>query len=226
MKKVLILLIGALVWVQCGASSGGSDAADSDEPTPTSSDDATTADAASGALSDSLGSSLGGGGGPANLVKRQSEDPTHNYDCTVSSDQTGQTCACPGGGSVTYSYNEQFVILATGGSFDQSMTVTFNDCAVPSCGDDQTINGQVTGTVSGTISDDGFMATAVMATAGECDGLSVGDTELGFSFTMTLDGSSESVSGEMAIAPECVVIEFDSWDDLMGDLDPDGACEE
>ena len=46
------------------------------------------------------------------------------------------------------------------------------------------------------------------------------------SLSMTLDGTTETLAGEIAIAPDCQVITFDSWDDLMDDLDPDGACTE
>lgn len=226
MYRVLPLLIAVLIWTNCGSS--GSEAEDPAEEV----DDATVANTAGDALSDSLGGSLGGGGGPSNLTKNQmseeGEDSSSmaSYSCTISEDHTSQTCDCPGGGSVTYSYGDEFVVLETGGSFEQTTTVTFDACVVPSCGGDQTMNGEVSGHISGTVSETGFMATASMATAGECSGLTVGDTELGFSFTMTLDGTSETVSGEIAVAPACEVITFDSWDDLMTEIDPDGTCEE
>lgn len=167
----------------------------------------------------------------SNLVKRQMSDEgttssSESYGCTLSDDQKSQTCECPDGGSVTYTYDNAFTILLSGGSFTQTVAVSFDDCAVPSCSGSKTIDGAVNGSISGTISEGGFTATAEMATAGECSGLTVGGTELGFSLTMTIDGQNETLAGEIAIAPDCVVMTFDSWDDLMGDLDPDGACEE
>lgn len=224
--KILSILIILLFALNCGSSATGDGGTETETP-----DDAATVDAAGDALADSLGDTLGGGGGMSNLVKRQMSDEgssssSQSYGCTLSDDQKSQTCDCPDGGSVTYSYDDAFTILLSGGSFTQTVAVTFDDCAVPSCGGSKTIDGEVNGSVSGIISEGGFSATAKMATADECSGLTVGATELGFSLTMTIDGQNETLAGEIAIAPDCQVITFDSWDDLMGDLDPDGACEE
>ena len=230
MKKTITIMLALLVWTQCGSSTSDS----GDEATPT--DDAANVDATGDALADSLGDTLGGAGGPGNLVKRQmSEDgmsdegtstSSQSYGCTLSDDQKSQTCDCPDGGSVTYSYDNAFTILQSGGTFNQTVSVVFDACSVPSCGGSKTMDGEVSGQVTGTISQSGFSATAEMATSGECSGLTVGDTKLGFSLSMTLDGTTETLAGEIAIAPDCQVITFDSWDDLMDDLDPDGACTE
>lgn len=223
MKTHSILLI-LLFAVNCGSSEtsdGGTEAPD----------DAATVDAAGDAVADSFADTLGGGGGMSNLIKRQMSDEgtsssSQSYGCTPSQDLKSQTCDCPDGGSVTYSYDDAFTILESGGSFNHTIAVAFDDCAVPSCGGSKTIDGEITGSMTGSISQNGFSATATMATEGECSGLTVGDTELGFSLTMTHDGMNETLAGEIALAPDCLVRTFDSWDDLMGDLDPDGACEE
>lgn len=148
-----------------------------------------------------------------------------DYSCLFSEDGTSLVCDCPNGGTITETFEDSFSETEDEVTLNSIFTVEFADCVVSSCGEDITLNGEVSGTFDGAID---FITEEVAievnyGTEEECSGLTSNSTTIGFEITLTTDGSTEEVFGTFCVDDE--IIEFDSIEELEQTVDPENACE-
>ncbi len=221
-----VTLIGLLTLVtQCSGS------ADNGSENNTASGEVAASNTATQAVTDgmttAIGSVIAGGGAPALVKATLDEDSDESYSCSYHDEDNSVTCDCPRGGSVTYGFEEAFEFSEEGDySFDHTYRASFDECVIESCGSEHTLNGEVTGNVSGSYSEDGSISIEVShQTAAECSGMSVDDLNIGFDMNMSYDGTDEEVFGTICFDPPGDVIEFNSLDELEEIVDPDLTCD-
>ncbi|MBI2339754.1 MAG: hypothetical protein HYU99_05245 [Deltaproteobacteria bacterium] len=201
--------------------------------------------ASTSAVTSSLTSSLGSFTGGA-LVKAQTDDGDIDYSCAVSEDFSTVECDCPLGGYYASAYDDAFALGedcddgTTSVVFSSVYAQAFYDCAVEKCGGTVTLDGLIGGIVEGSFECDGTIdITASLFTMDEeaneltCSGITATPEEgdavhVGFNADFTFDGVDENFSGSFCTDPPGEpdgLIEFDSFDELETEADPDGTCE-
>lgn len=150
------------------------------------------------------------------------------YTCSYNSSQKCETCTCPKGGTFTHCFQDQFSENEDSFTFSSTTTLTFENCITDTCAGEAKMHGQGTGTMSGTYNrvqnTRNFQGT--FTTASACEGMTVNDAPLGFSMTISVQGSEGSetrnVSGTLCNNNDSLT--FTSLDDLKNQVDPHGTC--
>lgn len=193
-------------------------------PVPTQ---ATTANGATQALSASANTFVNAVGQESSLsaLALRRERPSGFEQCTFS--DTGgtkqRTCSCTSG-SYTEAFAETFSQSGTVFNIDGQVSVHFDQCLVSSCGASVTLDGDMTGQVSGTIDDANSSVNLTIrhATSGACSGITADGTDIGFQLSMTDNGTSHDFSGTMCIGGTS--FDFSDLQQLGNLLDPAGVC--
>ena len=224
-------VVGTLYLAGCGntTASGTDDAA--------AEDDTVAANASAQALTDGATNALSALSGGSGLALRAQEEAGGSEtqersmsapdDCSYDSEAKTVTCACPKGGSMTHTFAEGVTIQSNIIEFNHTVTTTFNDCAVESCGADAVMNGQFSGEITGTHdieNPENQTTVAHFATAEACSGISINDLSMGLDLTVRWSNGQETVSGKICTSATGE-IEFDSFEDLMEVMDPVGSCQ-
>lgn len=254
MKKILFNLVLALsvgVMTQCGGSSSGTD--DGDDDTTEVSDNVAATNGTVSAVTDSVSSLVGsfsGGGGA--LTKASTTDDDEEIEIECNADYTVCTFTCPGGGTMTQSFDDAFEdgecdngdgTTGYSTTWDTTGTMTFNDCVMEECGTTITSNGNMnfvaSGSYDGCLEEWSFEGT--FGTIGDniCGGDMTGTPadgsaiavgfEMNYTASGDMDSFEESLSGQMGMAEadaaECTINEFSSWEELEELIDSGSTCE-
>lgn len=148
------------------------------------------------------------------------------YGCEFDGSNLTETCDCSGGGTLQLAFEEEIEEADRVITFDHSFTWMFSNCVDTACGEEVTLLGSLSGTLSGTFDTQtgGGYVTIIMSTEGECSGIVSGDTNIGFEMTMTTDGATEGLSGTFCIDNDLII--FTDIHELEEEADPDGVCGE
>lgn len=146
------------------------------------------------------------------------------YECEFDESNLIETCDCSGGGTLQLVFEVEIEEVDHIITFDHSFSWTFSDCVNTACGEEVTLNGEVSGSFSGYFStqSEAGEVSVTLSTAGECSGITSGGSDVGFEMTMTTDGATEDFSGTFCIDSDLTT--FDSLHELEEAADPDGAC--
>lgn len=215
----LVLIVASFLSACGGGSRQSSEESDENEAS-SQNENASANRAATGIISNSWSNVKGAMAsepqGAARVPALKEEEA--EYDCSAEDDTT-VTCRCPGGGRYTEHYefsDESFEYLANGDvSFDSGYHAVFENCVEFSCGEEQTINGEMEGTMRGLFYTDGSYDMAFeIFTETACSGLTVGDIQFGLEIRMTDDGYSETMSGGICAGEDEEGFHFDSPEEL------------
>lgn len=226
-----LMVLCALLLIQCSGATGSTDDAADDGNSSSLGSDTLAADASANAVVDSVADSLGSftsGFSGSMAVKKSETDDGNDYSCEYDEAANSVTCACPGGGTMTHTFDGVSVLGDDGVvRFDDNVTTVFNDCVELGCNEEVTLDGTVSGHFEGYYDylTDERSLTYSMGTAGTCSGLSINEAEIGFNFTVIFEGETESLSGTFCAAENGEVITFDSYEELMEQFDADNECE-
>ncbi len=258
MKKILfnlVLVFSLGAMTQCGGGSSGTSSDDDGDDGATEVSDTVVATTGTvSAVTDSVSSlvsSFGGSGGGA-LIKGGSTDEGKG-EVTCTDDFSECTFGCPGGGSVTETFNDDFsdsecdmgdgtTGFAT--DYETTGTMTFNDCVMEECGTTITISGTNSFSGSGSFngctgewdfsgtfsSGEGDNICGSDLTASPADGAAIAVV---FEMTYAASGNfadfTEDVSGSFGAAEEtateCTVNTFASWQELEELFDSQHSCD-
>lgn len=154
-------------------------------------------------------------------------DSTQEFSCAYAVASDTVTCECPGGGSIVKVFNEG-VETATEGqtSFSHSVTESYADCVVASCGEDITLNGTLQTVVVGDFNSmtESGQLTVTHQTEAACSGILAGETPFGFNVTVSIEDQARTIAGSLCIGEE--LLTFVSIDELRELVDPDNQCPE
>lgn len=232
-RLILVAVTVAFALATLPFCSDDSEITEVGNPTST----ATTTNGTISALSDSV-SGLVDTTSLANLVKRTSsrektETPTSAESCSEEIATRTITCPCPGGGTIVNSFDDLLPEPAVGGQivFTHTFTQTFNDCVVDACDESITLRGTATGSLEGTFDTTTGSGSleGEMSTHEPCSGMTAesdtteGEVPLGFSMTMTFDGTTHDYAG--TFCPNNESLSFDDLDELNLLSDPSGTCQ-
>lgn len=229
-----LLVVFLFLLTHCGGSNGSGIA----------SQEADAADTTTSTLTDVAGSSLNslaGGLSGSTSVKSEVSDGSSEtdaeegddesrsgskqYNCSYNEEERSQVCQCPGGGTVTHTFDDE-VVIAKSLAFDHTVKTVFDQCVVMPCAKSKTLDGELTGHVSGVFDPVGKTTslTFTQKTAELCAGLNIDDVKVGLDLTIAFDGSGKSVSGSICFDPPGEPIYFDSLGELKRLLGPDDFC--
>lgn len=164
-------------------------------------------------------------GGFLDTFSNSNQSTTSNFDCNYDENTQSTTCNCTGGGNVVYTFASDYVENGNLVTFNSTFTTTLNQCVTTSCETQITLNGQYTGSMSGSFdsSKNTGDISIVFNTASDCAGLTIDSDSIGFSMSMTQSNSETSeFSGNICINDETNT--FTSLDDLSQQIDPNTTC--
>lgn len=142
---------------------------------------------------------------PPALVKTASDPQTCAYNTTT----RALDCPCEISGTRSQTFENSFTIEGNTLTFDQDFTNTFTNCVVSACSENFTLNGELTGNISGTFNSDteATNLTITYATSSACSGMTANSADAGFDLTLTYDGTNQTFSGSFCIDGVSVPIE-------------------
>lgn len=217
-------VVAAFVLVRCGAGDGSPDAS-------TPNDTATLAQTPvsnANLLLSTMQSFLAEGSSSSHQTKSvtlhgRGRSTEEEYRCTHDYTNHSSTCLCPGGGSMSWYFEEEST-PPDGYEFSHSFREVFSNCVMNLCGQNKTINGDTTGRFWARYANGQFEGHFEHGTTADCSGIKVNDTEMGFYVSGSSNGTSETISGRMRIAPDCTLITFNSYEELRRIVDKENSC--
>jgi len=148
-----------------------------------------------------------------------------DFDCSFDRDTKTLDCACPLSGRFQIVFSADFEAVAGVVTIDQEGDFTFESCEIAACDDSVVLDGSFSHLLSGQlelISRDGNL-TGTSSTESECAGtIYDSDNDYGFDIEQTLDESAASFSGQFCFEDELII--FDTLDELVTAVDPEGTC--
>lgn len=149
------------------------------------------------------------------------------FVCSFDRDTRIETCTCPGGGSLTHTFDASFSRESGTITFAANSATNFSDCVVTTCGDtDVTIDGASAGDIDGSfavLAGTGAVS-ADFATTESCAGITANDDTLGYDLTVDVEDGAATIQGVLCLNDTSYT--FTSLAELQEDVDPDDECGE
>ena len=147
------------------------------------------------------------------------------FNCTHDNTNKTSTCQCANGGTLVYTFEKSFGGNGNNLIFDTTYQVALTQCAFTTCDAAITLNGQYSGSMTGTINltDDSGEILINAQTSAACSGVTAGEQIIGFNIQITETNLSvENISGSLCVDNQ--TYSFTSASDLQNQIDPDKTC--
>ena len=154
-----------------------------------------------------------------------SSESVNKFTCTHDNTSNTSICQCANGGTLIYTFEKGFGGNGNNLIFDNLYQATLTQCAFTTCDTSLTLNGQYSGSMTGTISltDDSGDLLINAQTSADCSGLTSGEQTIGFKIQITETNLSvQSISGNICVNDQNY--SFTSATDLQNQIDPNKTC--